>query len=83
VLIWRPKKVSLGETAMGRTEAMEIDRASRESAAPARSQASSLRLYRIDHGLAIAINQKIIAALGLAALAWASIAGIAWALIAA
>jgi len=67
---------------MGRTDAMAIARALAGCAAPARPQASSRLVYRLDHGLAIAINHKIVAALGLAALAWASIAaGIAWALV--
>jgi len=66
---------------MGRTEAMEIACAPRDSAAPVRPQGSSRRVYRLGQGLAVAINHKIVAALGLGALAWASIAGIAWVLI--
>jgi len=60
--------------------AMEIVRAPRDGTAPARPRGSSRRVYRLGRYWAIAVNQKLVDALGLAALAWVPIAGIAWAL---
>ncbi|HUA53790.1 MAG TPA: hypothetical protein VMB81_16575 [Candidatus Sulfotelmatobacter sp.] len=62
--------------------AMEIARAPRDMAR-ARPRGSRRRVHRLGRYWAIAVNQKLVDALGLAALAWAAIAGIAWALIAA
>jgi hypothetical protein len=69
---------------MGQTAAMSIARAPRDDAAQARGSTQprepSRQVHRLGRYWALAVNRRLVDALGLAALAWAPLAGIAWVL---
>lgn len=59
---------------MSRTDAMGTPAALRDLAAFDGAQRPARRVYGLGRHWAVAVNQKILSALGLAALAWAAIA---------